>query len=82
MNKYRASVENKMTGELSLIDSEYDSYTEFKADLRGNGYIVKAVIILEGKDDALQAIIDARAAGHNSVAAQKRSEKIDKELGF
>ncbi len=43
MKKYIASVRDKETRELKIIESEYDRKSDFYNDLRNNGYSVRFI---------------------------------------
>ena len=40
MKKFKAIVKDKQTKQLVIIESEYETKTEFIQDLRSNGYMV------------------------------------------
>ena len=51
MKKYIASVRDKETKKLQLIESGYDRKSDFYNDLRGNGYSVRFITTEEKFDE-------------------------------
>lgn len=54
MTKYIASVRDKETNLLSIIESEYDRKSDFYSDLHGNGYSVRFITTEEKFDEDCQ----------------------------
>lgn len=54
MTKYIASVRDKETKLLSIIESEYDRKSDFYSDLHGNGYSVRFISTEEKFDEDCQ----------------------------
>jgi len=51
MKKYIASVRDKETKELKIIEREYDRKSDFYTDLRNNGYSVRFITTEEKFDE-------------------------------
>lgn len=51
MKKYIASVRDKETKKLMIIESEYDRKSDFYVDLRNNGYSVRFITTEEKFDE-------------------------------
>ena len=49
---YTASVKDKRTGFITIIESVYNSKADFAADLRRNGFAVRFICLPEQFDEA------------------------------
>lgn len=54
MKKYIASVRNKDTKELMLIEREYDKKKDFEIDLRMNGFSIRFITTPDKFDEACE----------------------------
>lgn len=54
MKKYIASVKDKETKEIVVIEREYPTKKAFKSDLIGNGYMVRFIAAEETFDEACE----------------------------
>jgi hypothetical protein len=54
MKKYIASVRDKETKKLMLIEREYDRKADFESDLRCNGYAIRFITTPDKFDEACE----------------------------
>lgn len=76
MKKYIASVRNKDTKELMLIEREYDKKKDFEIDLRMNGFSIRFITTPDKFDEACEKWYQAC---EQSKLRHKVRHDLDKE---
>lgn len=76
MKTYIASVRDKETKKIQIIEDEYPSATAFRSDLYGNGYSVRFITTPDKFDEACEKWHDAC---ERSNAVHKRIYASDKK---
>lgn len=75
MKKYIASVRDKETRELMIIEREYDRKSDFYNDLRGNGYSVRFIATEETFDEECEKWYEKNERSkryHNAIYASDK----------
>lgn len=75
MKHYIASVRDKETKELMLIEKDYERKSDFYSDLRGNGYSVRFITTEDKFDEACAKWHEANELSKSIHKAQYASDK-------
>jgi hypothetical protein len=70
---YIASVRNKATNKIEVIEKDYDNKKDFEIDLRGNGYRIRFITTPEKFDEACEKY-------HNACEKSKMYHRIHREV--
>lgn len=80
MTKYIASVKDRETKKVELIEREYDSKKGFETDLRTNGYAVRFISTPEKFDEDCEKFAKQLELKRNVAKAKRDSDKRVKAM--